>query len=269
VLFNNELPSQWGITPFLQAEREASRQASMLVVPCPGRAAPLLNELQLGADKPCMAIPNGPEKELPGPTIDWKKRLGLSGETLICLNAGSISDFAQVPELMTTVPYWPDNTVLVLNERNRNRLEVARRTFAHLHYDGRIVWNTGALSEDELHSLVAASALNFSLYRNSGPNIEYSGFSSGKLMRSIAASVPVIASRLSSFRFVEEHGLGKLVRHPMEIPEAIKGILRRRKEYAANCLAYYRAECRFEPYWNALCDRLEAVTGLDLRLGAG
>lgn len=267
VLLNNEFPSQWGATPMAQAEAAASQQAALLVVPDVCRVAPLLQELNLPADTPCVALPNGPLTELPGTTINWHQRLGVPEGKALCLNAGSISDFAQVPELMTTVSLWPEHTVLVLNERNRKRLEVARKNFAHLHNEGRIIWNPVSLSEEELHSLIASSALNFALYRNSGPNIEYAGFSSGKLMRSLAAAVPVIASDLLSFQFIKEHRLGMLVRHPMEIPAAITETLNRRQEFSANCREYYRTHCRFDPYWERFCERLQECSGLNLANG--
>jgi hypothetical protein len=267
VLLNNEFPSQWGAAPLAQAEATASARATLLVVPDPCRIEPLLRELHLSSDKPCVALPNGPPDLLPATNDDWHARLGIEPGAAICLNAGSLADFAQLPELMTTVPMWPDRSVLVLNERNRNRLEQARQTFAHLEFGKRIVWNPASLTESDLHSLVAAAALNFALYRNSGPNIEYAGFSSGKLMRSLAAGVPVVASRLASFQFIEKYALGKLVHHPMEIPAAIAAVLERRDEYAANCRTYYRDNCRFDPYWAAFCDRLNGLSGLDLRRG--
>lgn len=265
VLFNNEFPSQWGTTPMLQAEVAASQQADLLVVPDTCRADPLLQELRLPPDTPCLAIPNGPPSELSNTDFNWHNALGVSEDKTLCLNAGSISDFAQVAELMTTVPLWPTEAVLVLNERNHQRLSATRKTFEHLHCENRIIWNSTPLSEESLHSLVFASSLNFALYRNTGPNIEYAGFSSGKLMRSIAAGVPVIASDLLSFRFIKEHRLGRLIRHPLEIPDAIEDVLEKREEYSLNCKTFYRTHCLFKPHWELFCDHLLKYSGIDLR----
>jgi glycosyltransferase involved in cell wall biosynthesis len=133
---------------------------------------------------------------------------------------------------------------------------------SHLDINGKIFWSLNPLSDSDLNSLVAYCAANFALYRNSGPNIEYIGFSSGKLMRSLIYGSPVIASQLSSLQFVEDYQLGVLVKHSAEIPRAIEKILINRDLYSSNCLDFCKTQASFEQKWVDFYSKLTEITDI-------
>lgn len=255
VLFNDEFPSAWGMNNWATLELKAAKDSKLIVVPDESRIKPLLKEYNLLDAHPAAILPNISDFKLPSQKINWHKRLNIPENLTLCLNAGTIADFAQVPELMMTVPDWQDNAVLIMNERNSDSLQFAKTQYSHLDIPSKIFWNSTSLSEIEINSLVSSCAINFALYRNTGANIEHIGFSSGKLMRSIAAGVPVIASDLSSFNFVRKHQLGILIKHPNEIPSAIKEILSGKTDYKKNCYEFHQSICAFDNYWNKFAEQ--------------
>lgn len=272
VYYNDEFPSAWGEPNYFwtDVERRVVAEVDLIVVPDSQRIQPLQAEMPACADKPHTMLPNIPTPQA-ALKIDWHQRLGLPAGTIPFLHAGSISDWTQTPELLSSVPYWPENTVLIMNGRSPGESAAARKLYVHLEVPDRIFWNEAPLPTDEINSLVTYCAGNFALYRHLGNNIEYAGYSSGKLMRSLLQGVPVIATRLISFQFVEEYSLGVLVQHPAEIPAAIATLLADQEGYRTRCLKFCREAVAFEPYWQRFCQQLQAITGISLlsSLGSG
>ena len=217
ILINDEFPSAWSKSLASKLEQEAAVQANYVIVPDNQRFAPLCQELPELSDKPYSMLPNMPLLGEEPIGIDWHSELGIPSDKYVFLHAGSIADWAQVPELLSTVPHWPNDVVLLLQSRSSEAVEHYRKQLSHLNFSERIVWSTSPLPDWKLNSLVAFSTGNFALYRHLGSNIEYVGCSSGKLMRSIAFGSPVIASNFSSFSFIAEHRLGILINHPIEL----------------------------------------------------
>jgi len=262
IYINDEFPGA-EINPWSKLERKLSKKAAMIVVPDEQRFKPLCKALEISQDLPHAVLPNISNINRQLISIDWHEKLGLLSRTITpLLHAGSISDWSQIPELLSVLPYWPENTVLVLNDRSRTPVYY-RRQIGHLDVPGRVIWTQGLLTEDELNSLVGYCSICFALYRNMDENIEYTGLSSGKLLRSIACGTPVIVSKLPSFQFVEKQGLGILVTHPKEIPEAINKILADRDFYKDNCLRF-STEISFDKMWKIFCSHLKEVTGIEL-----
>ncbi len=263
VYLSEEFPSAWAPTAWGKREQRAAQRATAIVVPDAGRIALTRQELAVADSVPFATLPNIPTID-GTPTINWTERLGLPSDCIPFLHAGSISDWAQAPELLTTVPAWPQNTALILQCR-------ARRTdfqqYEHLNLPGRVFWQLDPLPPDELHSLIQFCAASFALYRNTGPNLELVGMSSGKLMRSLACGVPVIASDLASLAFVREHAVGVTVRHPAEISAAVAHMIERRADYRDRCLEFSRTTGSYARHWNEFAALLENKLGFNLAHG--
>ena len=262
IYYNDEFPSCWGNGIWSQIERRVVEQAIMIVVPDEQRFLQLSLELNI-RDKPYAALPNIPIKTSIE-NIDWHQRLNIPADNTPFLHAGSVADWSQVPEILSSVPYWEEKTSLIIHSRSTEGLLKYKQQLSHLNIPNRIVWSLDPMSDTTLNSLVHYCAGNFALYRNTGPNIEYMGFSSGKLMRSLVYGSPVIASSLSSLKFVEDNKLGFLVSHPAEIPNAVKSILYNREIYSQNCLDFCRTRVSFEKGWTDFCCHLKEITGLNL-----
>lgn len=265
IYFNEEFPSIWPKSRWSKLEQQVIKDAAMIVVPDLQRFYPLCQELAISPTKPHAALPNIPIVKPLIEEISWHSQLGLPQDSIPFLHAGTIADWAQVPELLSSVPYWPKKAVLVLHSRSQSGTEAYRQELSHLEVPGKVFWSFKPMPENQLNSLVSYCAGNFALYRNTGPNIEYVGFSSGKLMRSLVYGCPVIASKLTSLSFIAEYQLGILVNHPVEIPDAVNQIIQDRSAYKSKCLQFCSTYVCFEKAWEKLCEQLQQIVNIDLR----
>ena len=142
---------------------------------------------------------------------------------------GTLGDWAQVPEILSTIVHWPADSVLLLHSRTAEQEGGYRQQLSHLHVPGRVFWTSATLSDKLLNSLVAHCNGSFALYRNMGPNISLIGTSSGKLMRSVMCGSPVIASSFRFLlRFVSREGIGVQVPSSLRNPRRDPGTHRKR-----------------------------------------
>ncbi len=262
IYYNDEFPSCWdnnNIT-WTKLEAKAVQKASIIVVPDEQRFLPLSKELNI-ASNPYFSLPNIPYKREYN-HINWHNKLNIPLGYDLFLHAGSVADWSQIPEIMSSVPYWRERTCLIIHTRSNENILKYRQQLSHLEIAGRIFWSLEPLSDSDLNSLVSYCSGNFALYRNLGPNIEYIGFSSGKLMRSLIYGSPVIASQLPSLQFVEDHQLGVLVKHSAEIPHAIEKILLNRDLYSSNCLHFCKTQASFEQKWVNFYSKIKEITNL-------
>ncbi len=265
IYFNDEFPlSFWGNNSWTLLEQEAVKNAAIVVLPDLRRFPLLCQELDIST-KPCAELPNIPMISPPFKEIDWHQRLGIPEGCIPFLQAGRIDDGTQVPEILFSLPDWPENTVLILhNVQSPEKVKKYRQQLSHLELPGRVIWSYEAIPNEDLHSLIVYCAGNFALYRKTDVNMEYIGFASGKLMRSLACGAPVIVSNQSFFSFVEDYQLGVLITHPSEIPGAVREIIQNRDAYSKRCLDFAQTEVSFEKAWQKFCVQLKQVSEVDL-----
>jgi hypothetical protein len=267
VLLNDEFPSLYGQSRWLPLERWGARHADVIVVPSDDRHTALREEFQLTADKPFVTIRNTPELTLPSVHVDWHGLMGIPHDRKIFIHAGTIADWAQVPEILGSASYWPEGAVLLLhNMRIRSEFVQYRKQLSHLENPERVFWSSDLLPENMLNSLTSSCNGSFALYRNMGQNDELIGTSSGKLMRSIVCGTPVITASFESLRFVTTEGLGIQVTHPAEIPPAIDNLIKNGPSYRERCLRFAVSEKTLrEEAWNKIVQCVkDAPNGVDL-----
>jgi hypothetical protein len=261
VYLNDEFPSNTPHSIWADREKHAARAARLFVVPDARRMQPLCAELGVDSSKPFAVLPNVTNvKEWP--RIDWHSRLGLPAGSEPFMYAGTVGDWALIPPLLSTVPSWPDEAVIIIHSRSAN--PGYRGHLSHLDIPGRVFWSLYPMAEALLNSLTSHCTGTFGLYANQGSNIETMGYSSGKLMRSIVCGTAVIASKYDSLSFIEEHGLGLLIREPGEAPQGVRELIRNRNEYRRRCLAFSRDHLLFDAWWDRLCQALVHHTGLHI-----
>jgi len=264
IYLNDEYPSQWAQSLWGDLEKRAMGRVSMIVVPGEERFGPLCDELDIDPTTPHASLPNIPVIERSPRKVDWHKEMGVPAGSRIFLHAGSMADWAELPEIMRSLPSWPEEAVLVLHGRNQKESERYRKQTSHMDLPGKTFWSMNPLKEDDLHSLISSADGTFGLYRNLGPNIEHMGHSSGKIMRSLACGTPVIASNYASLSFIKDHDLGVLVDRSTEIPAAVRQIMENLPQFRENCTRYYRTQVSFEPSWSKMSLYFHDLTGIDL-----
>ena len=265
VVLNDEFSSHFGHSQWDALERWAARRANVIIVPSIDRIPQLSKELGLSDHrKRFVEFRNTPNVSRPVEQRDWHALLGIPSGCRIFLNAGTLGDWAQVPEILSSIVHWPSDSVLLLHSRTPEQADGYRQQLSHLHVPDKVFWTSAPLSDKLLNSLVAHCNGSFALYRNMGPNILLTGTSSGKLMRSVMCGSPVIASSFDSLRFVSQEGIGVQVRHPSEIPTAIQELTRNERAYREKCLSFATHEVvREQQSWDALVTALSDK--IDLR----
>jgi hypothetical protein len=267
VILNDEFPSFLGLSRWTPLERWAAEQASVIIVPSADRIGRLTEELGLSNQgKTFVEFRNTPKVSHPLERRDWHALLGIPSGKRIFLNAGTLADAMQVPEILSSAIYWPEDAVVLLHSRAPELEGGYRQQITHLHVPGRVFWTSTALSDKLLNSLVAHCSGCFALYRNMGANFLLTGTSSGKLMRSVMCGSPVIASSFESLRFVSQEGIGVQVTHPSEIPAAIYELTRNEQAYRDRCFSFATREViREQQSWEDLVNSLSRQ--IDLRKG--
>jgi hypothetical protein len=255
VCLNDEFPNVYEVPIWREAEARALRQAQLIVVPDESRFEQLCVQVQGLENRAWVTLPNAPLlRDLENlPQVNWAERFQLPPDTQLWLQAGGLFDFNQIAESMVSVREWPELAKLLIN--GRENVYNPFSAYDHLWDPEKMRFSNQLLDDPEFHSLVTHSVGSFGLYRNLA-NLDRVGKSSGKIMRSLACSRPVIASRLPSLQFIEELGLGCLVRHPREIPEAVRTITDKQAWYVENCQKVYTSQLSFEVYWRTFCQEL-------------
>ena len=253
VMLNDEFPSQVGQSIWTYLEKWSAHRANVIIVPSDDRKDRLIYEFDLEREKPFVTIHNTPEVDQPLAELDWHSRFGIPQSKRIFLHAGLLHDWAQIPEIMTSVRHWPKDLVLLLHSKSGDGAVSYRREFSHLQDPERIFWSFEPLSEGMLHSLISSVSGCFALYRNWDINTELIGASSGKLMRSIVCGTPVITSSFKSLEFVTRAGIGIQVNHPFEIPPAVHDLDNNAERYRKQCLLFSAEEkLRQDKAWDEL-----------------
>ena len=262
VCFNDEFPNVYHVPIWRRAEQIALAQADLVVVPDECRFEPLCQQTQGLESKAWVALPNAPlQSELEKlPDIDWNQRLQLPLESRLFLQAGGLYDFNQIAESMVSVAEWPEQARLLIN--GKETIHNPFSAYDHLWIPQKMLFSNQLLNDPEFHSLLKFSAGSFGLYRNLA-DLHLVGKSSGKIMRSLACGRPVIASRLPSLQFIETLGIGQLVSHPREIPQAIQNILEDHSAYTQRCYQHFSEQLSFEVYWQ---DFVKALSRLGVRV---
>jgi len=130
-----------GLGTLGSTSRRGARRADVIVVPSDDRHATLKEKLQLDVGKPFVTIRNTPDLTLPLLDIDWRTRLGIPRGKKIFIHAGSTADWAQVPEILTSVSYWPTDAVFLLHNSRSQDIRAVQGELSHLDNPARVFWN--------------------------------------------------------------------------------------------------------------------------------
>src|SRR3989338_8735512 len=247
---NDEFPLQEVMNIWVKSEMKYAKKADLVSTPDEARFPPLCKQIKGLERKAHFTLPNTPlmDEAIHIPDKDWHAHFGIPRDKKLFLMAGGLQGSALIPELMSSVKNWPDNAVLII--KGKYEVKGFKESLEHLSIPRKIIWSAETFDPNTLHSLIRYCSASICLYDGINDNLAFVGKSSGKLMRSVWLGKPVIVSKQSSFQFVEDLGLGKMVDQPEEIAEAVSYILENETELQHNCVQHYPS-ISFEYYWTA------------------
>lgn len=106
---------------------------------------------------------------------------------------------------------------------------------------------------------MGAVDIGVAVYRQTGPQFQNMGISSNRLCMFLAMGIPVIASKQSSFEFLEDYDCGVLVENEAEFMAAIDYIKPRLDEMKQNAIQCTREYIDAPGKYNVLVERLADV----------
>jgi hypothetical protein len=133
VLLNDEFPSFFGRSRWAPLERWAAKRANVIIVPSADRIPHLAKELELSDQTKIIEFRNTPKVSHPLEKRDWHQILGIPSDRRIFLNAGTLGERFQLPEILSSTVYWPSDAVLLLHSRTPENDRDYRQQLSHLH----------------------------------------------------------------------------------------------------------------------------------------
>ena len=169
--------------------------------------------------------------------------------------AGTLLERFAVLDCINFFKHFPQYRLVLKGGAEKNTLKKITDQFGELVENGTVTINRNYLPADEFIRFLAGFRIGFCFYsweliRSS---FNYSTAPSGKLFMYMAAGVPVIASNIPGFKFVEEYGAGILIDDykPETIKSAVDRIEKDFEKYAQACFMvadHYSFEKNAAPY---------------------
>jgi hypothetical protein len=255
IYMNDEFPIQGKVDIWVREEIKSAQNADYVITPDEFRFEPLCKQIPNLHLKPHYTLPNVPLKEKVAtlPFINWHSYFNIDPSKKLFLMAGGLQDFNFIPELIESVKSWPNETILIL--KGKHDIQGFREKHDNKSILEKIIWSSESFSPEKLHSLIAYCTASLCFYRPINDNLKFVGKSSGKLMRSLLLSKPVIANESKAFNFVTNYNFGILVNGETDIAQGINYILEHEKELIESCQKNFNEIC-FEKYWIELCNDL-------------
>lgn len=238
-----------------ERERWAHRRCAATIALTDDRAAFIREENRLPDEHRMLVIPNASS----GPARRLRSRfyhdvLDLPDDRFLVLHAGGMG-WAPAQALARAGREWSaGDVVYVFQGRLRDQMD-GWENAAHVRFADRV------LPADLLDHAVSSAHVGLALYPSAKANDRLMGAASGKINLYLRNGLPVVATRLDCFRFIEEEGIGVLVDRIEEIPEAVARIRADYDRHAARALAYFDANLDFRrhvPELRALVEELAA-----------
>jgi glycosyltransferase involved in cell wall biosynthesis len=242
---SDEFPDIYFLRKWVDSEKRYALKARTWIVPDESRIDITMNQIPGLERRKSIVLPNCPlvDNTRSDVKMDWHARLNIPRESQIVLYAGGIDKENNIELLLTVFPFSSDEFYFVMIGRNRGYAD--NPIFKH----PRIIWIDTPLSDEDLDSLHQSSLCIIAFY-SSMMWLEYVGKSSGKIMRSLMAGCPVIATNFDSLSFIRENGFGVLIGQPHELISALNEIKSNRAIYLQNIIEK-RKLFSFERYWDS------------------
>jgi hypothetical protein len=178
------------------------------------------------------------------------ERLKIDKDKRIVLFMGSTSSFSGLHEIIKNSTLWPDNWVLVINNRwGKKDLDIESNEI-----ERRVFWISESIkSMDDLFVLTDSADLGIAFYKyrignsSTGLNIKNIGLSSGKISSYLRFGLPLLTNNIGQYsNIIMENDLGVSVNSAKEIGP----ILNRFdwEKFSKNCTSYFESNLNFRNF---------------------
>jgi len=249
-------------------EIQISRQADIVIIQDKWRAKAIIEENGFNPAK-IMLVPNSPigkARRAPGNYI--REQLGIPPNRKIVLCAGTIRWWAMSQEIVEAANSWPENYILVMHSRQRSYTYGSEyvKKIVEMADPQHVIVTFHPTSSEEYRSLVDSADIGLALYNPFLPmssakpdrNLEFMGFSSGKLAAYLHCGLPVIVNQSTGPKeLINEYHCGICVTQLSEISNALGTILKHYDEYSANACRCFNERLEFSQYFIKVIKWLE------------
>jgi len=161
--------------------------------------------------------------------------------------AGTIvKDFA-ILDCMNFIEKYNEYTLTLKGAFEKSTQIIIENKYQHLLASNRVLVNNEYLKADDFIKFISNFKIGFCFYNWDliKSNYNYETAPSGKLFVYLAAGVPVIASNVKAFKFLETAGAGVLVDdyEPETLYNAIQKIENNFQEYSSNAYKAFQDNC--------------------------
>jgi hypothetical protein len=234
-------------------ERHAHQQCRWTVALSAERADFIRRENRLPDSHPVFVVPNA----TPGPALRqvstyFRDRLGLGADARILLHAGSLW-WSRAKELAAVANEWRDDWTVVF----QTRLRTGEGNGWH---DGsRVRFAREVLPASLLDYAVSSASIGLALYDDGSANNRLMGTASGKVSLYLKNGLPVIATRVGGFDWIEREGCGACIADVSEIPAAAARIWANYAETAARAAAFHDRALDFSTHFPAVAEFMASL----------
>jgi len=188
--------------------------------------------------------------EIPIPSKYFYKKFNLLESLKIILYVGSIDKRLLQKEIVNTVKYWPENTVLIFHSYQKDIFDYGYGLSLREIAKGMPVYfSAESLSYTEISAAIASAKIGLAFYDEMDSNTTEIFYSSNKVIEYLRCGVPVITSYNSDYdTFFVKTKCGFSIKTE-SIPTAITTILNEHETYKDCALTALQEEYSFESFF--------------------
>ncbi|MFH1079362.1 MAG: hypothetical protein V1766_03720 [Pseudomonadota bacterium] len=254
---------------FKRLEREASKHVETWIVQDELRAEKLAQENHLDRSK-AFYLPVASRGLGTFDNDRLRDRLGIPKEKHVIIAMGSIGIWTMIDEVLTSLPSWPEDWVLIIHDRYGFKKRQIADLFKKKPDIGTRLFLSDRAAEyvDDLGDILNGVSYGLAFYRSVaghrywGDNLKFLGRSSGKIATYFRYGIPVITNEIGIMADdIKTYGLGHVVDSPMAIPALLQnsGLMDQTKNYN-RCRQYFSEKLDFDLYAEHLAARLNNKT---------
>lgn len=264
IMFEKETSSR-----FKRLERDASQKVTAWIVQDEVRAEKLAQENLLDRSK-VFYLPVASRGLGTFGHSRLRDKLGIPKDKNVIIAMGSLEKWAMIDEILTGLPFWPEDWVLIIHNRyGFTKKQIATLRGPKLNISKRLfISERIMISVDDMGYILNGVSFGLAFYRSVaghpywGNNLKYLGRASGKFATYLRYGIPVIANHNGVMaEDIKTFRLGHVVDSPMKIPE----LLQKTKvidiiKYCHNCQNYFSKILDFNLYAEQLANRMNIKT---------